>query len=116
MCPVPFFTTLTIISVSVRAVSGLITCRTATGSKERTSRPCPSSTARTICGCISRPPLATAAKAATICTAVTEISCPIDMVASERPDHWLGGRSRPRLSPGSPRLVGAPNPKAVMYL
>ena len=69
-----------------------------------------------ICGCMSRPPLATAEKAATICIAVTEISCPIDMVASERPDHWPGGRSWPRLSPGRPRLVGAPKPKPVMYL
>ena len=63
---------------------------------------------------MSRPPLATAEKAAIICTAVTEISWPMDMVASERPDHCAGARSWPRLSPGRPRLVEAPKPKPVM--
>ena len=65
---------------------------------------------------MSRPPLATAENAATIWSAVTEISWPIDMVASERPDHCAGARSWPRLSPGSPTPVGAPKPNPVMYL
>ncbi len=65
---------------------------------------------------MSRPPWATAPKADTICSAVTEISCPMDMVASERPDQRSGARSWPRLSPGSPSPVGVPKPKPVMCL
>ena len=60
------------------------------------------------------PPLATAPKAATICSAVTETSWPIDMVGSDSADHRCGSRSWPRLSPASPTPVSAPKPKAVM--
>ena len=114
--PVPCATTLVIMAVSVRAASADITWRTTRGSKVRTSRPSASRRARTSWGCMNFPPFATAEKDATICSAVTEISCPIDRVARERPDHRFGGRSCPRLSPGSPTPVSAPKPKPVMYL
>ena len=93
-----------------------MTWRTTRGSMVRTVRPWLSSTARTIVGCMRRPSLAMAAKALTIWSAVTEISCPIDMVASDSPDHFDGGRSWPRLSPPSPTPAGAPKPNAAMYL
>jgi hypothetical protein len=105
------------ISVSVRAVSGLMTWRTTRGSSaRRVSRPSASRVARTICGCSRRPPLATAENAETIWSAVTEISWPIDMVASESPDHCFGARSCPRLSPVRPTPVGTPKPNPEMYL
>src|SRR6267142_1095859 len=58
--PVPSRTTAVMMVVSSRAVSGEITWRTAFGSKTLASRPCASSTARTICGRMSRAPLAAA--------------------------------------------------------
>jgi len=62
-----------------------------------------------------RPSLAMAAKAFTIWIPVTEISWPIDMVASDSPDQRAGGRSWPRLSPGRSMRLGLPKPKLVMY-
>ena len=60
------------------------------------------------------PPLAMAPKAATICSAVTDTSCPIDIVGSDSADQRGRSRSWPRLSPARPTPVGAPKPKAVM--
>ena len=72
--PVPCSTTSTSMRESVRAVSGDTTWRTARGSMRRISRPSASNSAFTRRGCISVPPLATAPKAASIWSAVTETS------------------------------------------
>ena len=101
-------------SDSVAAVWGEITWRTAGGSVRRTSRPFRSRCARTTWGCISRPPLAMAPKAASIWTPVTDTSCPMEMLARDRPDQRAGGRSCPRLSPGRPTPVRLPKPNPVM--
>ena len=63
---------------------------------------------------MSTPPFATAPNAATICSAVTEISCPIDIVGRDNADQRPGSRSSPRLSPARPTPVTAPKPKLVM--
>ena len=63
---------------------------------------------------MSVPPLATAPKAASIWSAVTETSWPMDIVGRESGDQRCGSRKTPRLSPGRPTPVGAPKPKAVM--
>ena len=55
-----------------------------------------------------------APKAATIWSAVTDTSWPIDIVGSERADQRWGSRSCPRLSPARPTPVAAPKPNAVM--
>ncbi len=102
-------------SLRVAAVAGEITWRTAWGSVRRTSWPFRSRRARTTWGCISRPPLASAPNAASICIPVTDTSWPIEMVARDSPDHRSGGRSWPRLSPGRPTPVRFPKPNAVMW-
>jgi hypothetical protein len=102
-------------SVSVAAVWGEITCRTASGSIRRAGWPLASRNARTTCGCMRRPPFAIAPNAARSWTPVTETSCPIEIAASERPDQRLGFRSCPRLSPGSPIPVSPPKPNSVMW-
>ena len=103
------------IRISVRAVSSEITLRIVLGSTRRSSRPSASNVARTTRGCISTPPFATAPNAAASWSAVTEISCPIDIVGSDSADQRPGSRSSPRLSPANPTPVGAPKPKPVMY-
>ena len=100
--------------VSVRAVSAEITCRTASGSNRRVSRPFTSKTDFTSLGRIIVPPLATAPNAVTIWSAVTDTSWPSDIVGSDSADHLGGSRSWPRLSPDSPTPVGRPKPNAVM--
>lgn len=112
--PVPSSTTPVSISSMVRAVCSEITRRTTTGSIRRTNVPSCVRRPRTTWGRIRVPPFARAAKAVANWTGVTDTSCPIDSTESERPDHPLGRRIIPGVSPGRSTPVRLPKPNPLM--
>ena len=66
----------------VFAVSSLMTCRLASGSRSSTRLPLASSTLLTRCGCTRSPPLAMVATAVTIWMGVILLDCPNEQLAN----------------------------------
>ena len=94
-------------------VSGEIICRNTLGWLPFIFK---SPTDLTIYGFTMNPPLAIVLYAIAICNVEDAISCPIDTIRPEIPDHCFNVRSLPGVSPGKrmPEVMPNPNLREVL--